>query len=419
MNRYTVLLENERRILTSVKKLIREVIINEGDTSGSTDAENILAILMSNQSMTKEEFTQFYETKDTNALFLKNYFARFLTGKPVDVYYGAIVEIKKQKLPSDAKQVGDSNFSTTEAWRSYGGISSVRSKADVIGQNITFSVKNASTKVRVLDASAPQIIALIHCSMDKTKQTEKVKEIIRKSMKTIKELSNEEGARLSRTYKDKKYGLGELRKVIDTAMQKLIVEYDKNTKELNDEVVKLFSEVQSDVEFKKSFIYESLSGKTMLGESSDGRADSIITWTSDFSKIKKHDIQDVTDTIISTFTIPKFGSKSSGFTITKTIQLFFKEGLNKLDKLVEHEEKLFKHRNSKLITEGAFADLWNGLQEKGMTVIKKLIDAILNFVNSVTAKLSGPITKILSFVGFEIQVLGDYSLDANSTYASL
>jgi hypothetical protein len=56
MNRYKVLLENERKILTSVKKLIREVIINEGDTSGSTDAENILAILMSNQSMTKEEF---------------------------------------------------------------------------------------------------------------------------------------------------------------------------------------------------------------------------------------------------------------------------------------------------------------------------------------------------------------------------
>ena len=403
----------------SLVRLMREVILNETDTSGSTDAENILAILMSNQSMTQKEFTQFYETKDINALFLKNYFARFLKGNPVEVYYGAIVEIKKQKLPSSAKQVGNSNVSTTETWKSYGGISSARSKADVIGQNVTFSVKNASTQVRVLDAATPQLIALIHCAMDKTKQTEKVKEIIRKSMNTIKELSNEEGARLSGIYKDKNYGLGELRKVVDTAMQKLIVEYDKNTKELNDEVVKIFDAVQSDVEFKKAFIYESLSGKTMFGESVDGRADSILTWTSDFSKIKNHDIKNVTDTIISTFTIPKFASKSSGVYIRKTIQLFMKEGLNKLDKLVEQEGKIFKHRNSKLITEGAFADLWNGLQEKGMRVIKKIIDAILNFVNSVTAKLSGSITKILSSVGFEIQILEDYSLDAKSTYASL
>ena len=66
---------------------------------------------------------------------------------------------------------------------------------------------------------------------------------------------------MSGIYKDKNYGLGELRKVVDTAMQKLIVEYDKNTKELNDEVVKIFDAVQSDVEFKKAFIYESLSGK--------------------------------------------------------------------------------------------------------------------------------------------------------------
>lgn len=403
----------------SLVRLMREVILNETDTSGSTDAENILAILMSNQSMTREEFTKFYETKDTNAVFLKNYFARFLKGNPVEVYYDAIVEIKKEKLPSNAKQVGDSNFSTTQTWKSYGGISSVRSKADVIGQNATFSVKNASTKVRVLDASAPQIIALIHCAMDKTKQTEKVKDSIRTSMNTIKELSNEEGGKLSRMYKDKKYGLGDLRKVVNKGMQKLIAEYDKNTKELNNEVVKIFDKVQSDTQFKKAFIYESLSGKTMLGESSDGRADSIITWTADFSRIRKHDIKDVTDKVISTFTIPKFASKSSGVKITKTVQMFMQEGLNTLDKLVEQEEKLFKRRNSKLITEGAFADLWNSLQEKGMMVIKKIIDGILNFVNNVTAKLSGSITSLLSFLGFEIQVLEDYSLDAKSTYASL
>ena len=403
----------------SLVRLMKEVVLKEGDTSGSTDAENVLAILMSNQGMTKEEFSQFYKTRTTNAVFLKNYFARFLKGDPVEIYYGAIIEIKKQKLPSNAKQVGDSNFSTTEVWKSYGGISSVRSKADVIGENATFSVKNASTKVRVLDASAPQIIALIHCAMDKTKQTAKVKEIIRTSMATLKELSNQEGAKLSRMYKNKKYGLGELRKIVSKGMQSLIAEYDKNTKQMNNQIVKIFDSVQSDTQFKKAFIYESLSGKTMLGESSEGRADSIITWTSDFTKVKKHDVKDVTDKIISNFTIPKFGSKSSGVRITKTVQMFMESGLNQLDKLVEQEEKLFESRNSKLITEGAFADLWNTLQEKGMAVIKKLIDAIIDFINTVTTKLTESITGLLSFLGFDIQVLEDYSLDATVTYESV
>jgi hypothetical protein len=292
----------------SLAKLMREVILTEGDTSGSTDAENVLAILMTNQNMTKEEFTTFYKTKQKDAVFLKNYFSKFLKGNAVEVYYAAILQIKKEKLPANATQVGDTNFSTTEVWKSYGGIGSVRSKADVIGQGITFSVKNASTKVRVLDASAPQIIALIHCAMDKTKQTAKVRETIRKSMSALKELSNEEGAKLSRMYKDKKYGLGELRKILNKGMQDLISKYDENTKQMNDEIVKIFDKVQSDSEFKTAFIYESLSGKTMLGDSSDGRADSILTWTADFTSIQNHDVKDVTDKIVSNFSIPKFGS---------------------------------------------------------------------------------------------------------------
>jgi hypothetical protein len=403
----------------SLVKLLKEVLISEGDTTGSTDAENVLAILMSNQSKTKEEFATFYKTKDTNAVFLKNYFARFLKGNPVEVYYGAITQIKKEKLPANAQQVGDTNFNTTDLWKSYGGIKSVRSKADVIGQGITYSVKNASTQVRVLDASAPQIIALIHCAMDKTKQTETIRETIRTRLATLKELSNEEGSKLSRMYKGKKYGLGELRKLLDKNMKALIKKYDDNTAEMNREIEAIFDKVQSQSNFKNEFIYESLSGKTMLGETSDGRADSILTWTADFSTVKSHDIKDVTTKVISNFKIPKFASKSSGVRITKTIQMFFKEGMKKMDNLVEQENKLIERRNSRLITEGAFSDLWNTLQEKGMNVIKKIIQAIKDFIKKVADKVSGAITDLLSVLGFEVQIQGDYSLDASVNYESL
>jgi hypothetical protein len=403
----------------SLVKLLKEIMISEGDTSGSTDAENVLAILMSNQGMTKEEFAKFYKTKNVDAVFLKDYFARFLNGKPIDVYYGAIKNIKAEKLPVNAKQVGDANFGTTQMWQSYGGIKSVRSKADVIGQGVTYSVKNASTQVRVLDASAPQIIALIHCAMDKTKNTQKVREIIRKRLTTLKELSNEEGAKLSRMFGGKKYGLGELRKLLDTNMKALIKQYDDNTAEMNVEIEAIFDQIQSEKDFKDAFIYESLSGKTMLGENSDGRADAILTWTADFSQVKSHDIKDVTTKITSNFKIPKFASKSSGVRITKTIQMFFQDTSKEVDKLATQENILIKKRNSRLITEGAFSDLWNTLQQKGMDVIKKLIKAIMDFIKKVTDKISGAITDLLSVLGFEVQIQGDYSLDASINYESL
>ncbi len=403
----------------SLVKLLREVMISEGDTSGSTDAENVLAILMSNQNKSKEEFQKMLVSQNPNAIFLKKYFGKFLKGDPLEVYYNAIVEIKKEKLPINAEQVGDTNFGTTDLWKSYGGISSVRSKADVIGQGITYSVKNASTQVRVLDASAPQIIALIHCAMDKTKTTNKVRETIRTRLTAIKELSNAEGAKLSRMYGGKKYGLGELRKVLDKKMKKLIKDYDENTAEMNQEIEAIFEEVQGKNDFKDAFIYESLSGKTMLGETSNGRADAILTWTADFSKIKSHDIKDVTEKVTSNFKIPKFASKSSGVRITKTIQMFFKESIKKMDRLVEQENKLIESKNSKLITEGAFSNLWNTLQEKGMSVIKKLVQAIKDFIQKVMEKISGAITDLLSILGFEIQILDDYDVDASINYESI
>jgi hypothetical protein len=99
--------------------------------------------------------------------------------------------------------------------------------------------------------------------------------------------------------------------------------------------------------------------------------------------------------------------------------MFFQETDKQMDNLVKQEAKLVESRNSRLITEGAFADLWNTLQEKGASVVKKIINAIMDFIKVVTAKISESITSLLSFLGFEIQILEDYSLDASLNYESL
>lgn len=404
----------------SLVKLLKETIMKEAVTTGSSDAENVLAILMSNQSKSKEDFTKLLKSKNADSVFLKKYFdTNIKKGDHIEIYYGAITQIKKEKLPSNAYQSGESNFQTTDAWKSYGGIKSARSKADVVSPGKTFSVKNATTQVRVLDAATPQISALVLCALDQSKQTAKIKEIVKTNLDALKELSTSEGSKLSRQYGGEKKGLTDLRKINDSKLKSMISKFDENTKKMNNEIHAIFEEVKSKNEFKKALIYESLSGKIMFGDDSAGRADSILTWTSDFSKVKSHDINDVTNKILSSFTIPKFASKSSGSRISKTIQMFFQETNEQFESLVREEKKLLERRNSKLITENVFSNLWNTLKEKGKALIDKFIDGVKKFIDMVYEKISSPLHDLLSFLGIEISIEESYSLDASVTYESL
>ena len=432
MNRREILLENKDVILQSVRNTLRSVSeqnkkLTEGDTSASTDAETILSILMSNQNLTRNEFESMLEENGSDAVFLKNYFDTHINkGKIENVFYEAIVQIKKEKLQKNVQQSGAKSYQTTDIWKSYGGINKTASKADIISQSTTYSVKNASTQVRVLDASAPQIIALIFSAMDNTGETDEIKSKVKENLDAIKDLSNQEGSKLSRMYGDKKLNLGDIRKINDQNIKNLVKQYDENTEKLNKEINDIFNKVQSSKDFKHAFIFESLSGKIMFGKTSLGRADYIITWTQDFSVIKNHEISDVTDKVVNTFNIPKFASKSSGQRVSKTIQMFFKEGIetiqnstkNKLDYLCEQERLLNKKLKSGVITEGAFSDLWHNIKEKGVEIISKMVNAIKEFIQTAYKKLTGSIKDLLNFLGITISI-GDYSLYANLSYGDL
>jgi hypothetical protein len=227
-------------------------------------------------------------------------------------------------------------------------------------------------------------------------------------------------------YGDKKLNLGDIRKINDQNIKNLVKQYDENTEKLNKEINDIFNKVQSSKDFKHAFIFESLSGKIMFGKTSLGRADYIITWTQDFSVIKNHEISDVTDKVVNTFNIPKFASKSSGQRVSKTIQMFFKEGIetiqnstkNKLDYLCEQERLLNKKLKSGVITEGAFSDLWHNIKEKGVEIISKMVNAIKEFIQTAYKKLTGSIKDLLNFLGITISI-GDYSLYANLSYGDL
>lgn len=415
-----------------ILKEVSDILHEDGGssvTAGSTDAERVLAILMNNQRISKSALNTLLTTKNEDGIFLKKYFNRFIKeGDPLTVYFGAISQIRKAGLPSNAKQTGTGQYPTTIQWRNYGGISSATSKSDVVTPSKTFSVKNASTQVRVLDASFQQVNALVRYALDKVGVSDEIQKTIKSSLNSVQKLYNSESAQIRRLH-DKygdRLGLASMRKVATPKLQKLIDAFDENTKQINTKINKVFKDASETKNFRATFIYESLSGKTMFGNKSVGKADSILTWTSDFSTIKDHDIASVTRKILGNFVMPKVATKTTGERVTKTFQMYLKatkegvnEGMREFNSLVEQEEKLLAKMNGGLMTEGVFSNLWAVIKEKATNAIEKILKIMDDFISKAIEMVNNSWDAILDFFGLQLYVEPNYSIDADIMYGSL
>jgi sugar-specific transcriptional regulator TrmB len=414
-------------------------LIHEAETAGSTDAEKILEILINIKPRIKsiQVMQKFLASDNIEAEFLSSYFTKVIrTGNPSEVYYSAITQIPANL--KNARQLGTSNYPTTNKWRQYGGLPAVTSKTDVQTDKINFSVKNGSTQVRVLDASAPQLKALVMYSIEKLKYDQTITNEITKLITKLDKLYNSSSSTLSRYInndKSKKYGLGDLRKVTDENVQKLIKDFDNNTQQLNKTVNAIFTKASADQKFTNTFILESLSGTMMFGIKSPGHADAILTFSSNFDKVKIHQMSDVTKKIASKYTMPKFGTKSSGNRISKTVQQFYSSKnealVNELhvlykqaDKLLVTESKLLK--NKLLMEEGLFQKAWQYLKQKGSdvldaikTVVNKILGNIQSFIESLIDAVKQGFTAALEFLDIDLDVQETVNEYASITYDDL
>ena len=408
-----------------------ESMIKEGDTSGSTNAEKVIEILFNIKyevNSEKEMEALLKNKKDSRVKFILDYFNEFIKkGNPATIYYKACVDLPKS---GKAQQLGAKSYGTTDTWKNFGGLKTVTSKTDVATEKLNFSVKNGSTKVRVLDASAPQVKALINYSVASIGYKPQIEKEITTSINKLQKIYTSSSTTLSRIYKGKKYGLGDLRKITDDELQKLIVEFDKNTKDLNNIVDSIFAKASTNPKFKEVFIEESLSGKTMFGTKSPGHADEILTFSSDFSIINSHKISKVTKEVASNYTVPKFGTKSSGSRIGKTVQQFYdpKKAINELfdkaEQLEKEKQQLLENRT--LMEDSAFQKAFDYIRQKGVDVLNKIkqfvsnvLDKVKSFIDKLTELVKTSFTKALYVLGIDVEIEEIPSIDADIEYQNL
>lgn len=417
--RYTA--ADKIEILSEVTKILNE----GGDTSRSTDAEKVLEILINMGNISKPALEKkLQNTSDGASKFLLGYFRTHIKdGNPVEIYYKAIKQIVAKGVGNFAVNVGSKSYPTTQVWKKYGGISSTTSKSDVITKKNGYSVKNASTQVRVLDASMPQLTALINYTIDTIGVSDQIQKSVKMYLNKMKKLQSEEGFVLKRDVmgSSNKLGMAQLRKVASGKVKKMIAEFDANSEQMNKALTQIFKVVSETPKFKSVFISESISGRIMFGSASEAKADAIITWTGDFSVINVHSIPTVTNAILNAFDMPKIKTKSSGTRISKTFQAYFKnvnESIAALDILVEKESELLHRKNMGLVTEGVFSDVWNTLKQQGMVIIEKIVETLGRWIDKAIEIATIGWKEVMDFLGIEI-IVEEVNEFASINYGSI
>jgi hypothetical protein len=426
-------IENKMKVINiSENKILESILLNEISGAESLAAEKVIVILMNNKSKIKtvDAMSNFLSSEDENALFLVGNYNKYMkkSGIPIEqLYFNAITKIPES---APAAQLGETKYKTTEDWINFGGIKTVTSKTDILSSAAKYSVKNGNTAVRVLDASVPQATALINYTINKLNYDEEIKSEISKSVNKLKKLSKQSSFKLSRKYGEGRYGEGryglkDLKGIPDEELQELIAEFEKNTDDLNKSVDKIFKKAQQNPKFSKTFIYESITGEGMLSKKSPGCAQKILTFEQYFADFKVIPMNKAAEKISSSYTIPKFGTKTSGNRITKTLQQGYKE------KPVKEElQEIVNEFNKTILLKEQFeikkilleADALQKGAEYIKNKFKELIDRLSEFFNNLINKIiefaKESYNKALSLFGIQVEI-ESLSYDANITYNEL
>lgn len=420
---------NQHKVLGRARKTVASANkiqeAGSGVSRSAIEAEEILVVLMNNQDV--PDVKTWLSSRSNDSRRLKSYIANNVSiSTPVDqIVTNAIREIKNNSLPKGASKIGTNRFPTTTEWQENGGLKNTVSKSDIKSDSNTYSVKAGSTAVRVLDASPKQLTALFLTTLQTLNLEKDVISLIETKLKNIQEIAKKEGSKMSRYHKgEKQKGVGELRKLSmkehDGMLKSLIETFDTNTRELNKEIDEIFKSLPTNTNFKKAFIHESLSGTEMFGNSL-GKANEMITWSSDFSEITRVDMDSAATTISNSFNIPKFVAKTSGGSIRKTVQLFFKSQKNEMNELVNEEKMLRLQMENGVLTENAFVDSLLRLRDRGISIVKKVAEWILSIIQLVYSKLTVSLRRGLSALEIVITIESPESIetDASITYSQL
>lgn len=491
MSESSIILKKNSDLVNSHKtNFLKEENGETRDNRESLYAEEVIAILIRNQEMDGFQVEKEIKNPTTDDFkFLINYFTEIVKSpikdqkELIQTVQRAVVKVKSFGLSSDAVQYGTKRETPTQAWATvYGGETiPIMPKTDVLNSEKHHSVKMRGP-VHVLDGTQKQVGALCLYTLDQTKEkySKKLMVNLKKEINDLQQISakltkipdEEKYKKFIKSYREKHpkakakeirtaakkakliVGGGSIRKgdiTLSVNASKMLDNFEKTIKILNDKLEVIFSSIKTDDEFKRVFLRESLTGEFMF-DRKPASANSIIVWERNFKDVEQISIDYAVEEVLSEFRVPKFETKSSGnwMTVVGKLQTdlskFDKESnlraqpvsrfpvesvsnesvgkKSKIEEMVtflEYSKTLLNKHMTKLkeskqslregkLNEESFFDVIKSIFSKMVAAVKFIGEKVSIYFAEIKEALSSAPSKIFNFFDLKLEVEPDYKV---------
>lgn len=423
MNRYKVLLENERKILTSVSRLIHEAKKLTDAEKAEKEAEK--AKLKAEKEVEKSKLKAEREAKKADRLtaaesedVIVHMWNTAAKGKEIPKEYAdrglePLFNSVKPYAKSPTTVYGKKKLATSDLWKDVTGKKTDTSKTDVIGDK-NYSVKYGPAQL--MSGAPNEAIATLLAASDKCGLSDKAQqkahdlldELKGYSIRTIGETMN---LAAIRKLGDKESITNELNK----KAYGFITKGEELQKKLTSEMQSMFDSSQ---EFELEFIYEAMTGAAKFTDAS-AIADTMLCIDKDATSIKIESVADSSSpyvkkvmgatTIKASYKGSSYTLKTgvTGYTFNTALRLITKD----LTKATNECIVAVNSYNGNIINENFFdfvKKAWDKLKDV-FTKIKQFIVKSIEFIKS-------GFKKLLEFFGIDVNVEGWQELDTIDLY---
>jgi len=405
MNRYKVLLENERKILTSVNRLIHEGRKLTDDERAEREAEK--AAKKAARLTAAESENVIVDMWNTAAK------GKDIPQKYADRGLEPLFNSVKPYAKSPATVYGKKKLATSELWKDVTGKKNDTSKTDVIGDK-NYSVKYGPAQL--MSGAPKEAIATLLAASEKSGLSDKAQqkahdlldELKSYSIRTIGETMNLSAIR---TLGDKESITNELNK----KAYGFITKGEELQKKLTSEMQSMFD---SSPEFQLEFIYEAMTGASKFTDAS-AIADTMLCIDKNAQYIKIESVADSKAPYVkkvmgatsikasykgSTYTL-KTGVK--GYTFNTALRLITK------DLTIAKNECIaaINSYNGNILNENFF-----DFVKKTWNKLKGVFEKIKQFIVKAIEYIKSGFKKLLEFFSIDFNVEGWQKLDTIDLY---
>ena len=415
MNRYKVLLENERQILTSVSRLIHEGKRLTDAEKAEREAEKV--IKKAEKEAEKARIKAEKEVEKANRLtakesepFVIDMWNTALKGGDVPKNYAnrglePLFNAIKPHAKSPVTRIGDKSYALSDFWKDVTGKAVDTSKTDVKGDK-NYSVKYGPA--RLMGGVPDEARATFLAAAEKSGLAEKSEKIAIGFLEELKEHAfNTIGVKMNitalRNYKSE----DELTNSVNKEAYSNLTKGEELQKKLLEEMQKLFN---NNPKFQQEFIYEAMTGAMKFSDT-EAIADTMLCINKNGQDIKIESVIDssspyvqkvINATNIKVMYRGHTKDDESGMHYNTVLDLAVKD---LTEAITEHLFAVNKYKSDSLNEN--FLDFVKKTWKKLKAAFEKMKEFILKAIEYIKAGFM----KLLEFFGMEVDVQGWQKLD--------